>query len=432
MRIIFGLMECLATFHDQVKLVFGLLNKTAGACSNVYHSNAFKTRASSASVPWSNVQGLLMQILTVIVEAGLFWHFYNFAMVLITVYNVKCCTPGCPLVATNYPTYVHCCKSCCRADQKNASHAVHNQDCCVKVWDPNEREVSYEWVEFSSDSSVDELDSDESFEDMCAVISDDFHSYMDELEDKFEVISDGGDWTVSSMNELEPQPEDMFEVIPDDGDSQDGSPLTSSLSRPAEAGSNPWRLALLACLESILQPSDNSKASVDLLAYDCVRCILGGGFRMCAAEYYHAFGPITSDAPFGMHVFTGLFDKLRREYCLFARHGWYFQQALQNAGHQHVRAGWFLKPEPFTMQRARLSRSHDTGNVRTWYPAMFIVDVDLVDANDEAHIVTAKSLQLVKMACLAIVLMRSHTWLVHPDRIQLLSETNQRAIFQHN
>ena len=263
----------------------------------------------------------------------------------------------------------------------------------MKVWDPNEPEVSYEWVEFSSDSSVDELDSDESFEDMCAVISDDFHSCVDELEDKFEVISDGGDWTVSSMNELEPQPEDMFEVIPDDGDSQDGSPLTSSLSRPAvesEAGSNPLVLALPACLESILQPSDNSKASVDLLAYDCVRCILGGGFRMCAAEYYHAFGPITSDAPFGMHVFTGLFDKLRREYCLFARHGWYFQQALQNAG-QCVREGWFLKPEPFTMQQARLSRSHDTGNVRTWYPAMFIVDVDLVDANDEAHIVTAKS-----------------------------------------
>ena len=65
---------------------------------------------------------------------------------------------------------------------------------------------------------------------------------MDELEDKFEVISDGGDWTVSSMNELEPEPEDMFEVIPDDGDSQDGSPLTSSPSRPAEAGSNPWVL----------------------------------------------------------------------------------------------------------------------------------------------------------------------------------------------
>ena len=25
---------------------------------------------------------------------------------------------------------------------------------------------------------------------------------------------------------------------------------------------------------------------------------------MCAAEYHHAFGPITSDAHFGMHVFT--------------------------------------------------------------------------------------------------------------------------------
>ena len=295
----------------------------------------------------------------------------------------------------------------------------------MKVWDPNEREVSHEWVEFSSDSSVDELDSDE---DMWAVISDDCHSCVDELEDKFEVISDGGDWTVSSMNELEPQPEDMFEVIPDDGDSQDGSPLTSSLSRPAvesEAGSNPLALALPACLKSILQP-------YDLLAYDRVRRTLGGGFPMCAAEYHHAFGPITSDAPFGTHVWTGLFDKLRREYCLLARHGWYFQQALQNAGHQRVRAGWFLKPEPFTMRRARLSKSHDTGNVWTWYPAMFIVDVDLVDANDETHIVTAKSLELVKMACLAIVLMRCRTWLVHPDRIQLLSETDQRAIFQHN
>ena len=196
----------------------------------------------------------------------------------------------------------------------------------MKTWNPNEREVSHEWVEFSSDSSVDELDSDE---DMWAVISD---GELDSDEAKFEKISDGGDWTVSSMNELEPQPEDMFEVIPDDGDSQDGSPLTSSLSRPAvesEAGSNPLALALPACLKSILQPSDNSKASVDLLAYDRVRRMLGGGFPMCAADYHHAFGPITSDAPFGMHVFTGLFDKLRREYCLFARHGWYFQQALQ-------------------------------------------------------------------------------------------------------
>ena len=25
---------------------------------------------------------------------------------------------------------------------------------------------------------------------------------------------------------------------------------------------------------------------------------------MCAADYHHAFGPITSDAQFGMHVFT--------------------------------------------------------------------------------------------------------------------------------
>ena len=292
----------------------------------------------------------------------------------------------------------------------------------MKVWDPNEREVSHEWVEFSSDSSVDELDSDG---DMWTVISD---GELDSDEDMFEKISDGGDWKVSSMNELEPQPEDMFEVIPDDGDSQDGSPLTSSLSRPAvesEAGSNPLALALPACLKSILQP-------YDLLAYDRVRRTLGGGFPMCAAEYHHAFGPITSDAPFGTHVWTGLFDKLRREYCLLARHGWYFQQALQNAGHQRVRAGWFLKPEPFTMRRARLSKSHDTGNVWTWYPAMFIVDVDLVDANDETHIVTAKSLELVKMACLAIVLMRCRTWLVHPDRIQLLSETDQRAIFQHN
>ena len=292
----------------------------------------------------------------------------------------------------------------------------------MKVWDPNEREVSHEWVEFSSDSSVDELDSNG---DMWTVISD---GELDSDEDMFEIISDGGDRKVSSMNELEPQPEDMFEVIPDDGDSQDGSPLTSSLSRPAvesEAGSNPLALALPACLKSILQP-------YDLLAYDRVRRMLGGGFPMCAADYHHAFGPITSDAPFGTHVWTGLFDKLRREYCLLAKHGWYFQQALQNAGHQHVRAGWFLKPEPFTMQRARLSRSHDTGNVWTWYPAMFIVDVDLVDANDETHIVTAKSLELVKMAWLAIVLMRCRTWLVHPDRIQLLSETDQRAIFQHN
>ena len=103
----------------------------------------------------------------------------------------------------------------------------------MKVWDPNEREVSHEWVEFSSDSSVDELDSNG---DMWTVISD---GELDSDEAKFEKVSDGGDRTVSSMNELEPQPEDMLEVIPDDGDSQDGSPLTSSLSRPAEAGSNP-------------------------------------------------------------------------------------------------------------------------------------------------------------------------------------------------
>ena len=298
-------------------------------------------------------------------------------------YHIKCSTPGCPLVATNFPAYEYCCKSCCKADF-HCRQCIHDEQCEVVEWDPDKPEFMYEWFEFE------ESDEDTFEGDSC----------VDEPEHQEAPSPRSGTST--------------HDEIQDDSDKVNEDPSTTEAQRDGVG----------SCLPSAYP--DNSEASVDMLAYARVQHILGGQISMTAAEYHHAFGPITSDAPFGMHVFTGLFDRLRREYCLFARHGWYFQQALQNAG-QCVREGWFLKPEPFTVQQARLPRFSDDTNHQTWYPAMFIVDAD-----DEAQIVTMRSHHLIRMACLGIVLMRSCTWLVHPDRIQLLSETDLRNIFQHH
>ena len=128
-------------------------------------------------------------------------------------------------------------------------------------------------------------------------------------------------------------------------------------------------------------------------------CLILGGIRMDPARYIRIFGVLSPEAPYGSQVWAGMTDQLNEWRELPTRGS--PERAFPGC---RLIAGWFLCPRPFSRAQARADPVTDGPGTPTWYPAAFLVD---------------PSTQLVYMWCLAIVIGRSHYWIVHRDRVVL-------------